>query len=154
MSQEQTSAGTIFSVSIAQPATEDVAGYEALTWVALGTTTSLGEIGPEYQVTTYDIHGNRVTQKLKGQVNMGSQAVELVRVLNNPAQIIMKNAVTIDSATEDSIHSFKLEYKDGDIQYYQGLPISYRSSIGGPDDMISAAAAIELTSKIIEDLAA
>ena len=153
MSQEQTSAGTLFYVSIAQPATEDVAGYEALTWVAIGTSTNLGEIGPNYELTTYDVHGNRVTQKLKGQVNMGSQAIELVRVLDDAGQTVLRNAVTIGSATEDSKHSFKSAYKDGDIEYYQGLPISYRSTIGGPNDMITAAAAIELTSKIVWDLA-
>lgn len=150
MSNIQTSAGTVFYVSAAEPATYDEIGFDALTWTIVGEVTNLGSVGPNYELVTYDPLGNRVTKKLKGQVNMGSQSVELGRKLDDAGQVILKSAVTIDSATEDSIHSFRIDYKDGDQQFYTGLPMSYASNVGAANDIVSASVAIEIDNKVIE----
>ena len=45
----QTSAGTTIAISAVLPATDDAAGYAALTWAAIGEVTDLGEFGLNMQ---------------------------------------------------------------------------------------------------------
>ena len=150
MSNVQTTAGTTFAVVSGIPATYDSAGFAALSWVSVGEVTNMGDIGPEFTLVTYDAIGNRITKKLKGQVDMGSQSIEVGRDGTDAGQVILKAAVTVGSASEDSVHSFRVTYKDASIEYYTGLPMSYSTSLGDANQVTSASIAIELDNTIVE----
>ena len=144
-----TTAGTTLAVSAAEPATYDAAGFAALTWTPVGEVTNMGDIGPEATLVTYDSIGDRVTKKLKGQINMGSQSLELGQDLTDAGQIILKAAVTLSSGTIDTIHSFRITYKSGDIDYYTGLPLSYATSLGDANQVTSASTVVEINNEIV-----
>ena len=150
MSNVQTTAGTKWHVLAGAPATYTIAGFEALTLVEVGEITNLGDIGPEFTLVTYDALGNRITKKLKGQVDMGSQSTEVGRDITDAGQAILKAAVTIGSASVDQIHSFGIEYKDGSFDYYTGLPMSYSTSLGDANQVTAAAVAVEIDNEILE----
>ena len=144
-----TSSGTKLYVAAEKPATYDKAGFDAITWTEVGEVVDLGEIGPEFELVTYDALGNRVTQKLKGQVNMGSQAAELGKDVADAGQTILKASVTLSSLTVDSVHSFKVEFKDTTYDCYTGLPMSYTTNIGAANNVTGATTAIEVNDEIL-----
>ena len=144
-----TTAGTQLAVFAGTPATYDQAGFAALAWVTVGEVTNMGDIGPEATLVTYDSIGDRVTKKLKGQINMGSQSVELGQDLSDAGQTILKSAVTLSSGTIDTIHSFRITYKDGALDYYTGLPLSYATSLGDANQVTSASTVIEIDNEIV-----
>lgn len=144
-----TTAGTELAVFAGPPPTYDAGGFAGLSWVTVSEVTNMGDIGPEAVLVTYDDIGNRVTKKLKGQINMGSQSVELGQDLSDAGQTILKAAVTLSSGTIDTIHSFRITYKDGSIDYYTGLPLSYATSLGDANQVTAASTVIEIDNEIV-----
>lgn len=49
-----TSLGITIAVTTSAPATEDEAGYEALTYTNIGEVVNIGEIGPSAAVVNHD----------------------------------------------------------------------------------------------------
>ena len=145
----ETTAGTELAVFAGEPATYDQAGFDLLAWVTVGEVTNMGDIGPEATLVTYDSIGDRITKKLKGQINMGSQSVELGQDLADAGQTILKAAVTLSSGTIDTIHSFRVTYKDGSLDYYTGLPLSYATSLGDANQVTAASTVVEIDNEII-----
>jgi len=145
----ETTAGTEFAVFAGVPATYDAAGFAALSWVTIAEVTNMGDVGPEATLVTYDAIGNRVTKKLKGQINMGSQSIDLGQDLTDAGQAILKAAVTLSSGSIDQIHSFRITYKTGDIDYYTGLPLSYVTGLGDANQVTAASTVIEIDNELV-----
>ena len=150
----RTSAGTTLHTVAGAPATFDVVGYEALSWVAVGEITDLGEFGREYALVTHQPLGNRATQKLKGSFNEGTINAQLGLDTDDAGQVLMKAAVNSDSA-----YSFKVTTQNGDVYYFRGMVMSFKVGVGSVDTVTAATCTIELTTSsagvgIVEDLAA
>lgn len=143
-----TTSGTQMAIAVGKPPTIDQAGFEdaSLTYVNVAEITDLGEIGGEFQATTYDPIGNRITQTLKGQYSPNSQALSLGQDLTDAGQVILKTAVTVGSATVDTQHSVRHTLKDGTIVYYYGLPMSYSMGFGDANQVTMATTAIAANS--------
>ena len=146
----QSTAGTVLSVSIATPATQDEAGYSALSYTEVGEVTDLGEYGSDGNLITYQAIGERLDQKLKGSINAGSQSLQLGRDIVDAGQAILKAASTNGSATVDTNLSFKIGYKDGSIDYFQALVMNYVNSLGNSNQVTAANCNIELNTEIVE----
>ena len=84
----QTSAGTTIAISAVLPATDDAAGYNALTWAAIGEVTDLGEFGREYATVTHNPVASRRTIKRKGSYNDGTMALQLALDRDDAGQIL------------------------------------------------------------------
>ncbi len=150
----KTSAGTLFSVAVAAPATFDGAGYAALTWIAVGEIVDLGEFGRKYNLVTHNPLKTRATQKFKGSFNEGQLSVKLGLDTDDVGQIAMKA-----NTTSDSPISVKVQTQNGDVYYFQAQIMSWVVGIGSVDTITSASADLELTSSasgvgIVEVLAA
>ena len=65
----QTTAGATIGISATLPATNDAAGYAALTFSLIGEVTDLGEFGREYATVTHNPIASRRTIKRKGSFN-------------------------------------------------------------------------------------
>lgn len=146
----QSTAGTLLEVSIAQPATQDAAGYSALSYTVVGEITDLGEYGQDGNLITYQSIPTRLDQKLKGSINAGSQALQLGRDITDAGQAILKAAATNGDATVDTNLSFKITYKDGSVDYYQALVMSYMNSLGNSNQVTAATCNVELNTNIVE----
>lgn len=136
------------------PATYDVSGYAALTWVAVGEVTDLGEFGREFDLVTHNPVASRGTQKFKGSFNEGRMDLQLGLDTDDAGQIIMKAASLSDSA-----FSFKVTTQNGDIYYFRAMCMAWKVGVGGVNDITGASTTLELTTTsagvgIVESLAA
>lgn len=117
--------GTILYVSNAKPATENAAGYEALTWTAVGEVTELPEHGPASEVVTHVPLATGITQKYHGTLNYGSLAVPYAVDRDDAGQVIMNTVMNTKVRA-----SFKVAWADnpggtsGTVDYYQGKVFS------------------------------
>ena len=150
----RTSAGTTIGVSATAPATFNVVGYEALTFVNIGEVTDLGEFGREYTEVTHNPIGTRSTETYKGSFSEGSIDMQVGLDTEDPGQILMKTASTSDAA-----YYFKITTQNGDAYYFSARVMSFKVSVGGVDDITTASIMLRLTSSsggigIVEDLAA
>lgn len=149
----RTSAGSTLHVSASNPATYNVAGYEALSFTAVGEITDLGEFGREYALVTHNPVGNRGTVKKKGSFNEGTMNMSLGLDTDDAGQIILKAA-----SLSDNDYSFKVTTQNGDIYYFQAQVMNFKVAVGSVDTITAATVALELTTNsagvgIVEDLA-
>ena len=94
-----TSAGTTIAISAAAPATYNKAGYEALTYTAIGEVTDLGDIPDRlYELVTHQPIATRGMQKAKGGYNLGSQTIVYALDPNDAGQTLVNAAVNSDAA--------------------------------------------------------
>ncbi|MEY2655013.1 MAG: hypothetical protein RLZZ524_2041, partial [Pseudomonadota bacterium] len=135
-----TSAGSILRVSTGTPATFDVAGYAALTYVIVGEVTDLGEFGREYNLVTHNPIATRGTQKHKGSFNEGQMAIQLGLDTDDSGQALMKAASLIDGN-----RSFSVTTQNGDVYYFQAKVMSWKVGVGNVDQITSANSVLELT---------
>jgi len=149
----RTSAGTTIGISAANPATFNVAGYDALTFTAIGEVTDLGEFGREYALVTHNPVGSRGTVKKKGSFNEGSMTMSLGLDTDDAGQILAKAAVL-----SDNDYSLKVTTQNGDIYYFQAQVMNFKVGIGGVDQITTGSITLEITTSaggvgVVEKLA-
>lgn len=136
----QTVAGTEISISAGIPATFDATGYAALTFTKIGEITDGGEHGITYAEVTHSPIDTRGIQKFKGSFNLGNKAMPLAVDRDDAGQILAKTALG-----SDADHSFKVEYQDGSIDYFQAKVMSFPTATGGVDSMVTGTLTLALT---------
>ncbi len=149
----RSSSGDTLSVCATLPATEDQAGYEALTFTDVGEVTNIPEIGRVYDLITHNPVGERKTFKFKGNYNDGTMTLAMGRATDDAGQAIMKTAVDSDLPI-----SFSITYNDDPggsgssptIQYFQGLVMSYPTETGDGNQILAANTQIEISGDILE----
>ena len=112
--------GTVFAASAATPATEDVAGYAALTYTDVGEITEIPESGESFEVVTHVPLATGLTAKYHGANNAGSLTIPMALDNADAGQAILKAALASKSRI-----SFSETYPDGEIRYYQGKVFSF-----------------------------
>ena len=142
-----TSTATIVSVVLGTPATEDQAGYEALSFVECGEITDFPEYGPSYETVNHQPLKTGRTGKYKGFKNNGSVSTSFGLDFADAGQIIL--AAGCDGANEFADHSFKIEYQDGTVEYFYGQIFSYTRNAGSANQIVSSTVQIEINSDIV-----
>ena len=142
----RTVAGSTLSISAALPATEDAAGYVALTFTLIKEITSIGTIGRVYNQTTHQPIGARRVVKLRGSYDEGTLELAMADI-EDPGQALL-DAQIADQL--DPNYSYELVDKSGAILYFQGLAISSPSTYGTADDVVTKAASIGINSDVVE----
>lgn len=135
----RTTAGTTLRISAGVPASFNNAGYSALAYTRLGEVTNLGEYGREYVLVTHQPIDTRGDVKLKGGFNEGGLDLQLALDTDDAGQILAKQAVN-----SDNLYAFKVTYPNGDVDYFQGLVMSFRKSAGSRDQVTGATIRIEI----------
>jgi hypothetical protein len=143
-----TSLGITIAVTISEPATEDEAGYEGLTYTNIGEVVNIGEIGPSAAVVNHDAIDKGYTQKFKGQINYGSMPLQLGRDIEDAGQVILKAGA--DGAAKYTVHTWKVTHPAGLVQYFRGMIFSYTTNIGGSNSIIGANASVELNTPVLD----
>lgn len=155
----QTAAGTTLRISASQPATFDSAGYDTLFtsspgWGSVvGEITNYGEFGRDYALINHNPVGSRGTQKFKGSFNEGQIPLQLALDSDDAGQIKMKTA-----RDSDNNYSFCIETPEGDKFYFQAKVMTFKTNIGGVDNVITASSNLEITTNaagvgVVESLA-
>lgn len=150
-----TSAGTKLYISASQPATEDQAGYEALSWTQVKDVTDLGEYGVSYEEITHKPLDSRETVKLKGGRDSGNLSVQMAKWskdgVKDPGQVILFAALA-----SDDDYSFKVEYNDNpggasnSVDYFQGKVMSAPKGVGATGSTTNQNPTISISGGIIE----
>ena len=110
-----TVAGSKLYVATAAPLTDDAAGFAALTWVEVGSITSVGSVkGREYSMSTLSTVGDAQDREKKGSFKLPNAEFECAWIEDDAGQII------IEAASKDySVPSFKLTKQDATkIRYF------------------------------------
>lgn len=137
----QTVAGTKISISATKPATYNAVGYAAVTgWGLVGEITDGGSHGKVWTPVPHNPIDTRTEQILKGGVKLGTKTLQLAIDDDDPGQIIIKDALDSDAS-----YSFKVEYQDGAIDYFQALVMSFEKAAASSDSIRSATVSLALT---------
>lgn len=144
MSNAQTAAGAVLSIGAAAPGTYNKAGYEAVTWQAVGEVSNIsGDIGKVFSLATYSILADRGLVKRKGQYDNGSITVEYAYYRADAGQEDMLAAVSSDAPLPIRI----VMTDAGDTRvYFMGLIMGTPITIGGTEDFIVCSVQIEIDS--------
>jgi hypothetical protein len=149
---KQTSTGVLLAVVSGLPATEDQAGYEALSWQNIGEVIDLPEYGPTVQVVESNPLATGITEKRNGFINFGSLSLGLELDVEDAGQQILEAGVPTPPG-QFVPHSFRVTFPDGTVEYYHGGIFSYTRAPGSANSMIGSTVQIEINSKIVRVLA-
>ena len=145
-----TAAGSVLAISAAQPATEDAAGYAALTYTDVSYTSNMGDLGASYNKVEFQpLNGPKL--KLKGSRDEGMLNPTLALDDGDAGQALLQTAS--DDGT-NTYYSFKLTLPDGAIRYFQGTVFGMPESIGDADSVITASPTIEANTAVVRVAAA
>lgn len=137
----QSNAGVLFGLSAGAPATYNAAGFAALTFTNIGEVKTGGDFGKTFQVITSQVLSRRGTTKKKGTFDAGALNLAIEIDPDDAGQTLAETAV--DS---DADHSVKITLQDGTIYYLRGLVTEFKTTVGGPNDMLTGAIKIDLQS--------
>lgn len=141
-----TAAGTALAISAGAPATQDAAGYAALTWTEIGQIEKIGAIGATTNKVEFQpLKGPK--QKHKGSTDYGSLQPSLAHDDEDAGQTLLRTA---SEPENNAKYSFKATYPDGAIRYWQGRVFGYPETVDGADTIIMAAPTVEIDTKVIK----
>jgi len=142
----QTSAGSKLAISAALPATEDAAGYTALTFTQINGVEKIGAIGASTNKVEFQpLNGPK--EKHKGSTDYGSLQPSMAYDDADAGQTLVRTAA---DPTNNSLYSFKVTFPDGAIRYSQGRVFGFPESIEGADNVLMATPTIELSKKVVK----
>ena len=145
-----TAAGSELAISAAQPATDDAAGYAALTYTNVAYVSNLGDIGASYNMVEFQpLKGPKL--KLKGSRDEGTLNPTIALDGEDAGQALLQTAS--DDST-NTYYSIKITLSDGAVRYFQGTVFGMPESIGTADDVITASPTIEANTAIVRVAAA
>lgn len=140
-----TSAGTTIAVVDSLPATNDAAGFGALTFETVGEVSDLGEFGREYSEVTFNPLGDRRTVKRKGSYNDGNVSMTVARAPSDAGQAVLETALDKDTSI-----SVKVVLQDGTTLYFEAQVMSYTTNVGSVDQITTASVTLGITNDIVE----
>jgi len=128
--------------------------YEAITgWLQIEDVTSYGEFGAQSELITHMPVDTGVVNKYKGTTNYGQISLQMARRTAATGQ-----AKLIEAQKSLQSYDFKVEYSDADydgittgtVQYFAGKVMSYTNNVGQVNNVIQAAATIEIDGRFLE----
>lgn len=141
-----TAAGSELAISAGLPATEDAAGYAALTFTEIGGIEKIGTIGATVNKTEFQpLKGAK--DKLKGSPDYGTLQPTLAHDEADAGQILLRTAA---EPTNNALYSVRVKLPSGAIRYSQGRAFGYPENIDTADAVIMASPTIELCKKVVK----
>lgn len=136
----KTTTGMVVSVSAAAPATYDQVGFEALTFTTVGEVTSVGEYGGSANEVEHTPLATGEIEVYKGVINNGSPSFEFANDGSDAGQILLQAG--FNGAAKFTLHSFKVAYSDGEIDYFTSYVFSFTKNPGGSDSIVAGNCAL------------
>lgn len=139
------SAGSGLKVCLTLPATDNAAGYEALTFIEVGEIVEItGDIGRVYD--TFEVNNLKQRRKeiRKGAFSEGVPSITTNYAPGDDGQIAMNTALGMDTNV-----SFCITLSDGTEKYAQGIVTSAPFSIGGVGGVTSGTFGVAFNTAIV-----
>ncbi len=142
----QTGSGSAIAISVAAPATQDAAGYAALTFTEAGNCEKIGTIGATFVKTDFQpLKGPK--QKLKGSPDYGSMAPQFALDESDAGQALFKQAGADET---NKLFSIRVTLQSGTKLFYQGRVFGWPITVDGADPVTMATPTVEICTKIVE----
>ncbi len=139
-----TAAGTTLAISAAAPATQDAAGYTALTFTEVGGIDKIGTFGATPgKVTFQPLKG--AAQKYKGPVDNGALGPSMAHDDDDAGQALLRVAADEQLAE----YSIRITYPDGARRFFQGRVFGYQEAVEGAENMLMGSTTIEINTAIV-----
>ena len=144
-----TSAGSTMAIGDvgSLPATEDAAGYEALTLNDIGNIESLSVFGVEYNPVTFTPLAGRKVQKYKGSYDPGTITATLAITDDDDGQIAAEAGLAVDSDI-----AFSVTTQSGTVRYFSGKVMSFTTNISSVDSITMGDVQVAINTDIIKVL--
>jgi hypothetical protein len=145
-----TSAGSKIYITSGLPATEDQAGYEALSYDEIGEVVSIAEYGPSSGVINHNKLSTQIIEKFKGSRDFGNFAIGVGRAPGDAGQ-----STCVAAEQSNNRYSFKVTHGDTGgstptTEYYQAIVSTFTTNIGSAEQVTAANINIAITTRIIE----
>jgi len=136
--------GTEVYISSALPATDDQAGYEALTWTEVGGVLTFGEVGSTTSEVSYDLLKSGLTITEKGPTQYGKPVLTYVK---RPGDTGQAAVVAAAEASNNADVALKVVRPDGEIEYFQANVMGDKYSEANPTSARSKTHNVAINSK-------
>lgn len=141
-----TAAGTELAMTAGIPATQDAAGYAALTYTVIGDVEKIGAIGAVTNMVPFQpLKGPQ--KKFKGSTNYGSLAPTVAHDDSDAGQTLLRTASDPDNI---ALYAFRVTYPTGAKRYFQGRVFGYPETVDGADTVLTANPTVEIDTKIVK----
>ena len=141
----QTGAGSAIAISIAAPATQDVAGYSALTYTEAGNCEKIGTIGATFAKTEFQpLKGAK--QKLKGSPDYGSLQPSFALDETDAGQTLFKTAADDEL---NALFSIRVTLQSGARRFFQSRVFGWPETVDGADPVVMATPTVEICTKVV-----
>ena len=146
----QTGLGSSIAISVAAPATQDAAGYAALSYTEAGNCEKIGTIGSTFAKTEFQpLKGAK--QKLKGSADYGSLQPQFALDEADAGQTLFRTAA--DDET-NLLYSVRVTYQSGAKRYFQARVFGWPETVDGADPVLMATPTVEICTKVVRAPAA
>ena len=146
----KTASGSVFSVSIATPATFDQSGYETLTYTKVANVISGSKLGGTINSTTFEPLSAGITQNILGNKTIDPLTLQLAFDGNDAGQTLLASLVSSTNASYKECVTVKFVRPDGTAMYNHGFCSEYAPNVGSANDIVDAAATFLLNKEYTE----
>ncbi len=130
-----TVAGSRIFVSAALPATQDAAGFEALTWVEIGEVTDIGSVlGRAYNTATHAPIGSPKQTQIKASYTLANAEFVCGWDEEDAGQELVSAA-----SNSNDVYAFKVEKQDGTVRYFTAQVMQFVENNGTVDNVVQGA---------------
>lgn len=141
-----TAAGSALAISVAAPATQDAAGFAALSFTEIGNIDKIGTVGATFaKVEFQPLKGPK--DKLKGSSDYGSLQPSMAHDDADAGQTLLRTAADDPS---QKLYSFMVTYPNGAKRYFQGRVFGAPENTDGADTIIMVNPTIEICTRVIK----
>lgn len=142
----QTAAGSTLAISAGAPATNDAAGFTALTFTEIGGVEKIGAFGASFaKVEFQPLKGPK--EKYKGSADYGALQPSIALDAADAGQTLLQTAADDETQT---LYSFKVTRQDGTRRFFRGRVFGLPETIDGADTMVMATPTLEICTKIVK----
>jgi hypothetical protein len=144
MAIQTVSGSTIWIATTSGVATVDAAGFGAKTYTKIGEVSNIGDFGLTYNEVKFNDIGTRLTRKLRGSLDAGSQTIEMAYSPTDAGQIQLRTAFGTDNSW-----AFKIVMQDGSIFYYTAKVMTQPYKMGSIDSVVMVSCNLGIDSLIV-----
>jgi len=134
---KQTNIGLTVSIVEGLPATQDQAGFEALTFVKVGQVTNVGPSGATAAEVPSKPLETGITEYFIGFIDFGNMTIDMDFDEDDAGQLLIRDAMDINDTSFGKEFSVKLKYLSGTTRYFVGRFFGAPETAGGADSMVT-----------------
>jgi hypothetical protein len=144
------SVGTVIAVSASLPTTENLTGFEALTYTNVAFVADFPDFGVQQAISTFVPLSTGITIKRGGSIDNGELTVPLALTGSDAGEGILRTKAE-GTPTSDKRVSVRVAFANGDFAYFVAFVNAFRYTPGNADAIAQASVGLAVTSTVVYD---